>query len=653
MRVPGYLVLAMLLMAGAFTSAAQAPPAPSRAEIEGWYRDYMGAVNRHDIPRVLSYSAPDRTHYRLGMLTPRSRDDMRNILEWEASMRARYEYEIVGVRGDWITVRSLESNLLYSALEVRRPMVWEHRFRNGVIHESHLKEIRETGRVWRDALAELEQWLAAKPFAETAGVLDQGRLRFTGEGASKLGPLLTEYRKRVATARVENEKIMRSFIAAMNRHDVDAQYTHYGKDMHYLDNGQRIIPNKEEERGDREFESANNAKWSYTVLGAGLDSLEMVVTEGMDFYDLLGVGPRSHRARYRFRDGKIVQAQAWDWTQTGRPYDGARDRFVAWALKERSAAAAQVTGNGRLIFGKQTAARINALVKEWYSAQPCRLYHPSFNFSGTQLVFSSDCEGPWGIYVANADGTLPRRVTPRDMEARLPNWSPDGAKLVFQVNQNGNWDIYTVNVDGSKLTRMTDHPRGDSSGVFSPDSSRILFASDRGGINELFVLPAAGGDPVQITRNKGVWYRSVWAPDGSHILYRASVPPTEDMSQPGEFYRVRLDGTEDGVLAGGKRREANQSYSPDGKLIACDAHEDGVTWESGRQWDIWVMNADGSGRRNLTARNNTNDWGPSWSPDGKTIVFLSGTNNIYDLHLMNPDGTNVRRLTNWTVPPAR
>lgn len=226
-------------------------------------------------------------------------------------------------------------------------------------------------------------------------------------------------------------------------------------------------------------------------------------------------------------------------------------------------------------------------------------------------------------------------------------------RLVFQVNENGNWDIYSVNVDGSNLTRMTDHPRGDSSGVFSPDGTRILFASDRGGINELFVMPAEGGEPVQITRNKGVWYRTVWAPDGPHILYRASVPPAEDMSQPGEFYRVRPDGREEGVLPGGKRREVNQSYSPDGRMIAFDAHGDGVTWESGRQWDIWLMNADGSGRRNLTARNNVNDWGPSWSPDGKTIVFLSDTNNIYDLHLMNVEGTNVRRFPNWAVLPAK
>ena len=108
-----------------------------------------------------------------------------------------------------------------------------------------------------------------------------------------------------------------------------------------------------------------------------------------------------------------------------------------------------------------------------------------------------------------------------------------------------------------------------------------------------------------------------------------------------------------GKVAGGPRREFNQAYSPDGTTIAFDAHEDGISWESGTQWDVCVMSADGSGRRNLTGGNNVNDWGPSWSPDGKTIVFLSGLENVYDLHLMNADGTNVRRLTHWTAAPAK
>ena len=447
---------------------------------------------------------------------------------------------------------------------------------------------------------------------------------------------------------------MRAYIAALDRHDVEDQYSHYSTEMLQPPEGQTFEAKKEKSRNEREFEAGSHARWSYEIVGAGPDSLDAIVTEGMDFYDALGAGPRSHRARYRFRDGKIADIETRDWTQPGRPYEGARDRFVAWLSEERASQAARLLKNGRLVFTKDTAAPMTALAREWFDLQPCRLYHPSFNSSGTQIVFSSDCGGLWGVYVVQADGSLPRRVTPTDVEARLPGWSPDEKKLVFQSSKSGNWDIYTINVDGSGLTRMTDHPKGDSSGAFSPDGAKILFASDRGAMNDLFWMPAAGGDAVPLTRNRGAGFRSVWAPDASHVLYRASVPATDDASKAGEFHRVSADGADGGVVAGGLRREYNPAYSPDGKRIAFDAHEDGVSWESGREWDVWVMNADGDARRNLTLGNKVNDWGPSWSPDGKTIVFLSGLDNVYDLHLMNADGTNVRRLTHWTEkrPPS-
>jgi Tol biopolymer transport system component len=636
----------------------EAPSAGSSAAppvgVEAAFREYMAALNAHDVDRVMGFYAPDMVQRRAGKIVERTREELRSIREWEKPMEARFEYEIVAVNGDRVIARLLETNLLYAALGVRRPMVSEYRFRDGKIVEMHLRDIQEAGRDWAEARGDLEKWLAAKPASVTEGVLKEKKLVFDAGGGRKLVPFLNEYREATDAARARNEAVLRGYIEALDRHDVEGQYSFYSSEMLEPPAGQTIEAKKERSRNERAFEAASNARWSYEIVGAGLDSLEATITEGMDFYDALGVGPRSHRARFRFRDGKITDIETWDWTQPGRPYERARDRFVAWLAKERPARAARLMKNGRLVFQKATAAPMIALAAEWFDLQPCRIYHPSFNPSGTEIAFSSDCGGPWGVYVVRADGSLPRRVTPSDMEARLPNWSPDGTTLVFQSNQSGNWDIYTVNVDGSGLTQMTHHPKGDSSGAFSPDGTKLLFASDRGGINDLFWMPAAGGDAVQITRNRGVWFRSVWAPDGSHVLYRASDPPTEDMSKPGEFHRVRPDGTEAGVVAGGVRNESNQSYSPDGRQIAFDAHEDGVSYESGREWDVWVMNADGAGRRNLTKGNKVNDWAPSWSPDGKTIVFLSGLDNVYDIYAMDADGTNVRRLTHWTEkrPPS-
>lgn len=164
------------------------------------------------------------------------------------------------------------------------------------------------------------------------------------------------------------EQVMESFIAAMNRHSVDDQYAHYAEGMVYIDEGQRFRAYKEMERSDREFEAVNDAVWSYEVLEAGPDSLEMIITEDMEFYRLLGVGPRSHRARYRFRDGKIVEARVWSWTEAGRPYGKTRDRFVAWLLAERPEEAERVTRGGGLLFTQEAAPHINELLRQWPEA---------------------------------------------------------------------------------------------------------------------------------------------------------------------------------------------------------------------------------------------------------------------------------------------
>lgn len=63
------------------------------------------------------------------------------------------------------------------------------------------------------------------------------------------------------------------------------------------------------------------------------------------------------------------------------------------------------------------------------------------------------------------------------------------------------------------------------------------------------------------------------------------------------------------------------------------------------------MDAQGERRRRLT-HNAVNDWGPAWSPNGRRTVFLSGMNNVYDVHSMAPGGSDRRRLTHWTWAPS-
>ena len=446
------------------------------------------------------------------------------------------------------------------------------------------------------------------------------------------------------------ESVLRSFVLALNRHDVDAQYAHYTDDMAYVDEGRRVPPPREQERRDRAFEGASGAVWSYGVKDAGPDRLDVVLTEDMEFYRALGVGPRSSRRELRLRDGKISEMSARDWTQAGRPYEGARDLFKAWLVRERPEVAAAVTDKGGLVFDARTAPILNPLATEWRAAHPCRLYHPSYSPREPRLAFSSDCDGKWNVYVMEGDGTRPRRLSDNTADSRRPAWSPDGRRLVFHSNRDGNWEIYAIAVDGTGLTRLTFDPASDTPAAYSPDGARILFASDRDGSEELFLMDADGRAPRRLTSGTTQSFRPAWSPDGSLILHPASRNPGAREGDPLDFFLIRPDGAALGRLPGGPRRDFNHVFSPDGREIAFDAHAEGG-WESeDGGWELWRMNADGSGRRRLT-RNAVNDWGPAYSPDGKTIVFLSGLQNVYDVYTMNADGTARRRLTRWTANP--
>ncbi len=108
---------------------------------------------------------------------------------------------------------------------------------------------------------------------------------------------------------------------------------------------------------------------------------------------------------------------------------------------------------------------------------------------------------------------------------------------------------------------------------------------------------------------------------------------------------VNTDGTGLKVLAGGKEPSLYPRWSPDGKRIVYEQDQIGVN----RQ-DVWVMNADGSGKAQITNDTNTPMTSrlPSWSPDGTQIVFSSWLSDIPEravVAVMDADGSNFRKVT--------
>jgi WD40 repeat protein len=131
----------------------------------------------------------------------------------------------------------------------------------------------------------------------------------------------------------------------------------------------------------------------------------------------------------------------------------------------------------------------------------------SVRVSVSPIAFVSERDRPLEIYLIDADGQNPTRLT-NDSDPTFnvhPAWSPDGAKIAFMSSLDGNEEIYVMDPDGQNRARLTNSPGSDDDEpAWSPDGGKIAFVSDRDqGNMEIYVMDADGQHPVNLTHSSG------------------------------------------------------------------------------------------------------------------------------------------------------
>ena len=278
--------------------------------------------------------------------------------------------------------------------------------------------------------------------------------------------------------------------------------------------------------------------------------------------------------------------------------------------------------------------------------------------TGITIAFESSrgieamCEDGFGRTVLIENGS--------DYIVSDPSWSPDGARLAFTRTADG-WAtcaIYTARVDGSEVRRVTSGPECDLHPAWSPDGTKLAFGSGDALCTshcamDLNVVNVDGSDRrMLLPSGLGAWYTNpTWSPDGSKLGFENYVYECYDVyCFHYEISVVNADGTGGGdltsfPLANGQDDNTEPAWSPDGSQIAFV-----------RNGDVWLMNADGSGSRNLTTSPYQSEGQPAWSPDGAQIVFVNPGScwgwpyppciiDASDLYVINSDGTGLQRLT--------
>lgn len=270
------------------------------------------------------------------------------------------------------------------------------------------------------------------------------------------------------------------------------------------------------------------------------------------------------------------------------------------------------------------------------------------------LAYYSERDGNAEIYLMNADGSAERRLTFNEADDYSPAWSPDGERIAFESDRNDpnpvrcfpncTYDLYVMNADGTGERQLTDTPYiSETNADWSPDGTQIMYDADVGGDGngEIYVLNVedalvSAAEPKRLTDGKSDDRFADWSPDGTQIAFSSK------RDGNWEIYVMNADGTDPRRMTDNAVNDFFPDWSPDGTQIAYFVMPANL---AARGQDLYIMNADGSDARQLTDTQPIVDEDPAWSPDGKRLAFQSDRDGNFEIYLINVDGTNEQRLT--------
>ncbi len=293
------------------------------------------------------------------------------------------------------------------------------------------------------------------------------------------------------------------------------------------------------------------------------------------------------------------------------------------------------TGSNEVVGGKRYVGSTSVvrLMAHRFADELVFRYTGEPGIARTKIAYVSELGTARELFVMDYDGYDPRQLTADGFLNLMPRWSPDRRFLVFTTYRNRNTqDIDMIELATGKRWTLVAQGGLNITPVFSPDGNALAYASSHEGNAELYRLDTRTKAVQRLTTNAAGDLSPSWSPSGREIAF------TSDRGGGPQIFLMSADGSNVRRLTFDGDYNAAPAWSPRGNWIAY------VCRTSKKEYKLCVITPDGQKHLQLTTGLGVDD-SPSWSPDGRHLVFSSTVDGKSQIYMINADGKDLERIT--------